>query len=221
MKIDEEKLDSRLEWNLQELLIDVAAVLAATEPGRAGNANGPKRSEYAVSRKFPPAWQTWSTTEIIPGNRRPYEMKEFEGQGLRTNVSFGAAGETILQQGFEQKMAEPRHTGPTIHVSLTMRSEIEAISPLVNQLMHLVRAGRCVSSDDGEVRVALREALAHAVLHGNRRDARKKVHVSCRIRPGKELSMVVRDEGSGFDPAKMRSQPRSMTSTLKMGKACA
>src|ERR1700723_4247085 len=141
--------------------------------------------------------------DIIFKKRTAYEMKEFEGQGLRTNVSFGAAGETILRQGFEQKMAEPRHTGPTIHVSLTMRSEIEAISPLVNQLMHLVRAGRCVSSDDGEVRVALREALAHAVLHGNRRDARKKVHVSCRIRPVKELSRVVGDEGGGFDPAKV------------------
>jgi anti-sigma regulatory factor (Ser/Thr protein kinase) len=29
-----------------------------------------------------------------------------------------------------------------------------------------------------------------------------KVHVSCRIRPAKEISLVVRDEGNGFDPAK-------------------
>jgi serine/threonine-protein kinase RsbW len=130
-------------------------------------------------------------------------MKEFEGQGVRANVSFGTAGETILQQVWQQNFADPRHAGPTIYVSLTMRSEIEAISPLVDRLMPLVRAGHCVSGDDCDVEVALRESLANAVLHGNKRDARKKVHVSCRIRPAKELSIVVRDEGNGFDPAKI------------------
>jgi serine/threonine-protein kinase RsbW len=126
---------------------------------------------------------------------------------MRAKVSFGTAGETILQHGFEQKIAEPRHAGPTIYVSLTMRSEIEAISPLVDQLRPLVRAGHCVSGDDSDVEVALREALANAVLHGNKQDIHKKVHVSCRIRPGKELSLVVRDEGNGFDPAKIPDPP--------------
>jgi serine/threonine-protein kinase RsbW len=122
---------------------------------------------------------------------------------MRANVDFGAAEETILQQALQQKIADPCHAGPTIYVSLTMRSEIEAISPLVDRLMPLVRAGHCVSGDDCDIEVALREALANAVLHGNKRDALKKVHVSCRIRPAKELSIVVRDEGNGFDPAKI------------------
>jgi serine/threonine-protein kinase RsbW len=133
-------------------------------------------------------------------------MKEFEGQDVRANVSFGTTTETILQQALDQPIAEPRHAGPTIYVSLTMCSEIEAISPLVDRLMPLVRAGHCVSGDDCDVEVALREALANAVLHGNKRDAHKKVHVSCRIRPAKGLSIVVRDEGSGFDPAKTPDQ---------------
>jgi serine/threonine-protein kinase RsbW len=122
---------------------------------------------------------------------------------MRANVSFGMAGETILQHGLEQKIAEPRHAGPTLCADLTMPSEIEAISPLVDQLMPLIRAGHCVSGDDSDVEAALREALANAVLHGNKRDTRKKVYVSCRIRPGKELSIVIRDEGKGFDPAKI------------------
>ena len=128
-------------------------------------------------------------------------MKAFENRGMRAKVSFGMAGETILQHGLEQKIAEPRHAGPTLCVDLTMRSEIEAISPLVDQLMPLIRAGHCVSGDDSDVEAALREALANAVFHGNKRDAHKKVYVSCRIRPGKELSIVIRDEGNGFDPA--------------------
>jgi serine/threonine-protein kinase RsbW len=122
---------------------------------------------------------------------------------MNANVDFGAAGETILQQVLQQKFAEPCHGGPTICASLAMRSEIEEISPLVDRLMPLVRAGHCVSGDDCDVEVALREALANAVVHGNKYDTCKKVHVSCRIRPAKEVSLVVRDEGNGFDPAKI------------------
>jgi hypothetical protein len=65
MKIAEEILDWRTEGALQDLLIDVAAVVAATEPGRARNANDPKRTDCAVSRKSPPARQTWPTAGII------------------------------------------------------------------------------------------------------------------------------------------------------------
>jgi serine/threonine-protein kinase RsbW len=89
------------------------------------------------------------------------------------------------------------------YVSLTMRSEIEAISPLVDRLMRLIRIGHCVRGDDCDVEIALREALANAVLHGNKQDIHKKVHVSCRIYPGKELSVVIKDEGNGFDAAKI------------------
>jgi hypothetical protein len=40
-------------------------------------------------------------------------MKAFEGRGMRANVGFGTARETILQHGFEQKIAKPRRAGPT------------------------------------------------------------------------------------------------------------
>jgi hypothetical protein len=40
-------------------------------------------------------------------------MKEFEGRSMRANVSVGTAGETILEHGFEQKIAEPRYASPT------------------------------------------------------------------------------------------------------------
>jgi len=137
---------------------------------------------------------------------------------MRPKVSFGTEGETILQYGLEQKIAEPRHAGPTIYVSLTMRSEIEAISPLVDRLISLIRASHCVSGDDSDIEVALREALANAVLHGNKRDFHKKVVVSCRIRPGKGLSIVIRDEGNGFGQM-YRTRPLSIKLTLKMGEA--
>jgi anti-sigma regulatory factor (Ser/Thr protein kinase) len=141
-------------------------------------------------------------------------MKEFEGRSMSANVIVGTAGETILEHGFEQKIAEPRYAGPTLDVGLTMRSQIEAISPLVDQLMPLIKAGHCVPGDDSHVEIALREALATAVLHGNKRDIHKKVHVSCRIHSGKELSIVVQDEGNGFDPAKI-PDPTAHISVVK------
>ena len=47
--------------------------------------------------------------------------------------------------------------------------------------------------------MALREALANAVVHGNHEHPRAKVHVRCRCWPGKEISIVVTDQGKGFD----------------------
>jgi len=106
-----------------------------------------------------------------------------------------------FKDNFESLVAAPVCVGPTLRVSLTMPSEIDAVSPLVDRLMALIKISQCVSGDERDVEIALREALANAVLHGNRQDTQKKVHVSCCVNPGKELSVVVKDEGSGFDPS--------------------
>lgn len=80
-----------------------------------------------------------------------------------------------------------------------MPSEVKAISPLLDQLMHLIEESRCVTGEELSVELALREALNNAVLHGNRLDPSKLVRVYCRCKLGKELSVVIKDQGSGFD----------------------
>ncbi len=50
-----------------------------------------------------------------------------------------------------------------------------------------------------DVELALREALENAVVHGNQEDPDTQVHVRCRCQPGKEISIVVTDQGKGFD----------------------
>jgi hypothetical protein len=65
MKVDMEIFDSWSESALQDLLIDVAAVAVATEPGRARNGNNPARTQCGVSRNTPPGWQMRSTAGII------------------------------------------------------------------------------------------------------------------------------------------------------------
>ena len=62
---------------------------------------------------------------------------------------------------------------------------------------------RLVSMDGHReaIELALREALANAILHGNESRPRKRVALNCYQRKDKSIVMVVRDEGTGFDPA--------------------
>lgn len=128
----------------------------------------------------------------------------------------GALGQTNLIDVFKKEIRKPDGTFPTLYVGLTMPSKIEAISPFVDRLMGLIQRSHCVPGDPVDVEIALREALANAVLHGNRQDVQKKVHISCRIRPWEQLSIVIKDEGSGFDPEQV-PDPTTSGSILSYG----
>jgi serine/threonine-protein kinase RsbW len=80
-----------------------------------------------------------------------------------------------------------------------MPTEVRAISPLVDRLMRLIEGSQCVPGKEFDIELALREALENAVVHGNQEDPERKVHVRCRCQPGKEMSIVVTDQGKGFD----------------------
>jgi serine/threonine-protein kinase RsbW len=82
-----------------------------------------------------------------------------------------------------------------------MPSDVKAISPLLERVIRLIEESRCVPGEKLAVELALREALNNAVVHGNRLDPGKLVQVYCRCELGKELSLVVRDQGIGFDPS--------------------
>jgi serine/threonine-protein kinase RsbW len=82
-----------------------------------------------------------------------------------------------------------------------MPSDVKAISPLLDRVIRLIEESRCVPGEELAVELALREALNNAVVHGNRLDPGKLVQVYCRCELGKELSLIVRDQGIGFDPS--------------------
>jgi len=84
-----------------------------------------------------------------------------------------------------------------------MPSEVRAISPLVDRLMKLIEGSQCVPGREFDVELALREALGNAVVHGNKEDPGKKVHIRCRCGPGKGISIIVTDQGKGFDFGKV------------------
>ena len=51
--------------------------------------------------------------------------------------------------------------------------------------------------------IAVREAVANAIKHGNRQSPDKEVEVEVALDPG-EVVIRVRDHGEGFDPASVR-----------------
>jgi serine/threonine-protein kinase RsbW len=63
----------------------------------------------------------------------------------------------------------------------------------------LIEGSQCVPGEEFGVELALREALDDAVVHGNHEHPEAKVHIRCRCWPGKEISIVVTDQGKGFD----------------------
>jgi serine/threonine-protein kinase RsbW len=92
-----------------------------------------------------------------------------------------------------------------LQVDVLVSSRIEAVSPVVDHLMRLLKKTCCAPEQEFAVETALREALVNAVLHGNHRDARKKVRVCCSCQRDGSVLMIIRDEGEGFDPAKVPS----------------
>src|ERR1700720_1928843 len=107
----------------------------------------------------------------------------------------------VRENGLQMTIAHD-HSGPYIALERSLPSEVTAISPFVDKLMVLLRGCGCVPEGVSDVEIALREALANAIIHGNHEDPRKHVHVSCRCEPD-EVSIAVKDEGRGFDIKKM------------------
>jgi serine/threonine-protein kinase RsbW len=88
--------------------------------------------------------------------------------------------------------------GPCLELEHSLPSEVAAISPFVDKLMRLISKCRCADEGESDVEIALREALANAIIHGNHENPGKHVHVRCRCEPS-EISIAVKDEGGGFD----------------------
>jgi serine/threonine-protein kinase RsbW len=86
--------------------------------------------------------------------------------------------------------------------SLELPNDVHAIEDAVDAI---VDRSLAAGFDDGDrlrlnLRVSLSEALANAMLNGNRRDPSKRVLIEGRFRPDRVVVRVT-DEGGGFDPA--------------------
>ena len=103
--------------------------------------------------------------------------------------------------------------GESERIEITISSRFENI-----ELVQVIAEHLCENAgldEDGShwIGMAVREAVANAIKHGNRMDVRKKVHARFDLR-GADLAITISDEGEGFDPDKV-SDPLNPQNLMK------
>ncbi len=97
-------------------------------------------------------------------------------------------------------LVNPRGTDEGLLMTITVPSELEIVEQTVDIVArYCLACGLSVRAVRFNLRVALSEALANAIVYGNRLDPGKRVHVTLRQR-GEGVEVSVQDQGSGFDP---------------------
>ncbi len=88
----------------------------------------------------------------------------------------------------------------SMQFEVTLPADVSAISPVVDWVMRLVDELEYGDEKEFEIEMALREALANAVLHGCKSDPAKTVECFVKGDRNEGILIVVRDPGAGFDP---------------------
>jgi serine/threonine-protein kinase RsbW len=83
-------------------------------------------------------------------------------------------------------------------VQMRMPSRPAAIPPTIDRILEAVGPAGFTDEQRHDLAVALAEALANAVLHGNRRRERRIVTIAIEVEPRKSATITVRDSGKGF-----------------------
>jgi serine/threonine-protein kinase RsbW len=101
----------------------------------------------------------------------------------------------------------PHENGPAapMHFEVSLPADVATISPVVAWVMHLVGQLEYAAGKEFEIEMALREALANAVLHGCKADSAKKIEFSVTGEKERGILIIVRDPGQGFDHAALPS----------------
>jgi serine/threonine-protein kinase RsbW len=92
-----------------------------------------------------------------------------------------------------------------LRLSLEIPGDPKAISPVVQGVLEIASQMKCAEGKEFEIETALREALANAIRHGCGNDPTRTVECSVLCDESRGMLIVVRDPGSGFDPAAVPS----------------
>jgi len=90
-------------------------------------------------------------------------------------------------------------------LDVTIPADPNAISGVVDGVMQIAREMKCAEGNEYQVELALREALANAIVHGCNNDPTKKVECCVACTESSDVMIVVRDPGEGFSPSAIPS----------------
>jgi serine/threonine-protein kinase RsbW len=96
---------------------------------------------------------------------------------------------------------------------LTLPSRIESVEEVAVSIARILNSSGVSEEVAFAVDMAVREAVTNAVIHGNKQDENKSVHVTARTFAN-SLEINVADEGEGFDPAEVPN-PTASENILK------
>ena len=85
-------------------------------------------------------------------------------------------------------------------LSIDLPSERGSNRKVTDELLTQLGAHGWPPADVFAVHLAVEEAIVNAIVHGNKLDPAKKVHVTCEVSADRVLVSIA-DEGPGFDPA--------------------
>lgn len=88
-----------------------------------------------------------------------------------------------------------------LQLRVTLTADKNAVDPLVQGVMQIVRQMQCALGKEDAIELALAEALANAVVHGCGSDPSKIIECDVACDEVRGMLIVVRDPGKGFDPA--------------------
>jgi serine/threonine-protein kinase RsbW len=128
--------------------------------------------------------------------------------------ALAAAGHLRLSRTLTTNDLATAASSKSFETKLEIPSHIGFITPAVERIVKKLRKSRCIPGKESDVRTALYEAMANAVTHGNHENAKKTVRVRCRYDGAQCVSIVVSDEGQGFDPRTVPdpTQPENLES---------
>src|SRR3972149_4800676 len=84
-------------------------------------------------------------------------------------------------------------------LALVLQSQLESADLAEMLLSQFSDQAGCNEQQLNEIALAVRECVVNAVIHGNRKQARKRVYVQAELGRG-GVEIMIRDEGNGFDP---------------------
>ena len=98
--------------------------------------------------------------------------------------------------------------------NMVIPADPHAIPTVTNGVVHMLQSKKWSEDDIMAVELALQEAVANAIRHGCKNDPTKQLQCCVTCDESGEITIVVRDPGSGFDTSSV-SNPLDASNILK------
>ncbi len=92
-----------------------------------------------------------------------------------------------------------------VKMDMVFPADVNRLSGVVESFMAIVTTMKCACGHETDVELAMREALANAIIHGAGNDPNRNIECCVACDDVHGMLVVVRDPGEGFDPGNLPS----------------